>query len=181
MLTKYKLINIPEGGVIHTLPGRRRVRITPNMSDSQADELISLGVTQYFLPITDQDNGKEKRSSSTGDSFANTSGTDSDQSRGQSDTGTDSAKAGSDAGGAADRTTDQSGAGSDSDQPGTDSADSGSDTGGAADHTTDQSGAGSDSGQPSADSDDGFKRIIIRNDISTPSATGRRTRKKADV
>jgi hypothetical protein len=172
MLTKYKLINIPEGGVIHTLPGRRRVRITPKMSDSQADELISLGVTQYFLPITDQDNGKEKRSSSTGDSFANTSGTTGDHTTGESDPGTDSAKAGSNAGGATDHTTGQSG---------TDSADSGSDTGGAIDHTTDQPGtdsadSGSDSGGAASGSDEQSGNRTTRK-----SRSGRATKKGADV
>ncbi|GAB3256034.1 hypothetical protein GCM10027347_17590 [Larkinella harenae] len=53
MLTKYRLIHVPSGGVDHLLDGHR-VRINQNLTNEQADRLKALGLPYFQLiePIT---------------------------------------------------------------------------------------------------------------------------------
>ncbi|WP_171062925.1 hypothetical protein [Larkinella sp. C7] len=58
MLTKYELVNVPDGGVDHLISGRR-VSITPNLTDEEADELIAVGLP-YFQPKTPSPDGTQE-------------------------------------------------------------------------------------------------------------------------
>jgi hypothetical protein len=58
MLIRYKLTNVPDGGVGHILPGRGMTLIDEQLTDELVDEMIQLGITRYFIPI---DDGKETR------------------------------------------------------------------------------------------------------------------------
>ncbi|MBO9640166.1 MAG: hypothetical protein J7576_18495 [Siphonobacter aquaeclarae] len=49
MLDKYKLINVPEGGVDHLVNGDR-VPVTDQMTDEQAEAMMAAGLL-YFEPV----------------------------------------------------------------------------------------------------------------------------------
>lgn len=49
MLEKYKLVNVPEGGVDHLVNGDR-VSVTDQMTDEQAEAMIAAGLP-YFEPV----------------------------------------------------------------------------------------------------------------------------------
>lgn len=57
MLTKYELVNVPDGGVDHFISGQR-VRINQNLTDEQAEQLITAGLP-YFQPKTTITDGQE--------------------------------------------------------------------------------------------------------------------------
>jgi hypothetical protein len=48
---KYRLVNVPEGGVAHVVPGFGYVKIDESLKDSTIAELIALGFDRYFEPI----------------------------------------------------------------------------------------------------------------------------------
>lgn len=48
MLTKYTLVNVPEGGVRHPIPNLGLVAIDNAMTDAVADVCIEAGLGYYF-------------------------------------------------------------------------------------------------------------------------------------
>ena len=48
MLTKYTLVNMPEGGVRHPVGNLGLISIDDNLTDAMADEAIEAGLGYYF-------------------------------------------------------------------------------------------------------------------------------------
>ncbi len=54
MLTKFKLVNVPQGGVRHSVGNLGLVNIDETLTDSLAEKLIQAGLQHYFEPADDQ-------------------------------------------------------------------------------------------------------------------------------
>jgi hypothetical protein len=50
MLTKFKLVNVPQGGVRHSVGSLGLVNIDETLTDSLAEKLIQAGLKHYFEP-----------------------------------------------------------------------------------------------------------------------------------
>lgn len=60
-MTKYELVNVPERGVSHTIPGIGAVAITPALSDQMVEKLIKLGITRYFQKKSEVEKSPPKK------------------------------------------------------------------------------------------------------------------------
>ncbi|TAF02277.1 MAG: hypothetical protein EAZ80_01655 [Runella slithyformis] len=78
MLKKYKLVNVPEGGVDHLVEGYGKVSVTEErLTDEIAEKLIEAGLNYFEVvndvvePVKADENGKKtKRSTEAGSDAA---------------------------------------------------------------------------------------------------------------